>query len=132
MGEQARLHKLRPLSELWGVGHETLRKFVTGRTAQPHPRQRELYGAKFLELHPSGYVREERVDGKARALQPLKMVLPPDRERAGEVLERIFELAARHRDELPDQADAVHAWMRTLLNAEYEAEARYPRPKKGR
>lgn len=127
VGEQARLHSYRVLAALWGVGHETLRKFAMGRTAQPHPRQREVYGARFLELHPSGYVREKRVDGRAGALQQLKMLLPPDREEAAEVLDRIFALAARHPDELPDQTNAVRAWMRKLLAAEFDAETRYPR-----
>ena len=125
VAEQARLHTYRVLAELWGVGHETLRKFATGRTRQPHPRQRELYGAKFLELHPSGYVREKRVDGQPRALRQLKMVLPPDPEQAAAVVERIFELAGRHPDEVPEQAEAVRAWLRRLLNAEFDAEARY-------
>lgn len=124
VGEQARLHTYRVLEEVWGVGHETLRKFATGRTVQPHPRQRELYGAMFLELHPSGYVREKRVNGP-RPLQQLKMVLPPDPDEANQVLDRIFALAGRHPDELPEQAAAVRAWMRTLLNAEFEAETRY-------
>lgn len=126
MGEQARLCGYRALAERLGTGHETLRKFVTGRTAQPHPRQRERMGAEFLEVHPSGYVRETTVDERPRALGPLKLLLPPDREQAEEVLDRIFALAERHPDELPGQAAAVRAWMRRVLNAEFDADARYP------
>jgi hypothetical protein len=126
MGEQARLHGYRPLADRLGTGHETLRKFVTGLTAQPHPRQRERMGAEFLALHPSGYVREATVDGKPRALGPLKMLLPPEREEAEEVLDRIFALAERHPDELPGEAAAVRAWMRRVLNAEFDADTRYP------
>jgi hypothetical protein len=123
--EQARLRTYRALAEAWGLGHETLRKFATGRTRQPHPRQLELYGTKFLELHPSGYVREKRVDGRARALEQLKMVLPPGRENAQQILDRVFELAARHPDELPDAALRMQEWLHKLLNAEYDAEVRY-------
>lgn len=126
MAEQARRHGLRTMAERLGMGHETLRKIVTGRTAQPHPRQRELMGAEFLEVHPSGYVRETMVDGKPRALGPLKLLLPPDRDEALEVLDRVFALAERHRDELPEQAAAVRAWMRRVLNAEFDADTRYP------
>jgi hypothetical protein len=126
VGEQARLHGYRALAERLRMGHETLRKIATGRTAQPHPRQRELMGAEFLALHPGGYVRETTVDERPRALKPLKMLLPADHEEAAGVLDRIFELAERHPDELPGQASAVRAWMRRLLDAEFEGEARYP------
>ena len=113
------------LARAWGIGHETLRKFAIGRTKQPHARQLELYGTKLLELHPSGYVREKRVDGQARALEQLKMVLPPGRENAREIVDRLFELAARHPDELPDGAERMREWLLKLLNAEYEAEAQF-------
>lgn len=126
MREQARLHGYRALADRLGMGHETLRKFVTGRTAQPHPRQRELMGAEFLQVHPSGYVREKTVDGRPRPLGPLKLLLPPDRDEALEVLDRIFDLAERHPDELPGQAAAVRAWMRRVLDAEFDADMRYP------
>ncbi|WP_420126985.1 hypothetical protein [Longimicrobium sp.] len=126
MADQARVHGYRALADRVGTGHETLRKFVTGRTVQPHPRQRELMGAEFLQVHPSGYVREATVDGRPRALGPLKMLLPPEREQAEEVLDRIFALAERHPDELPGQAAAVRAWMRRVLEAEFDADMRYP------
>ena len=126
MGEQARLHGYRALAERLGTGHETLRKFVTGRTAQPHPRQAERMGAEFLAVHPSGYVLEAMVDERPRALGPLKLLLPPDRDEAEEVLDRIFALAERHRDELPEQAAAVRAWLGRVLNAEFDADTRYP------
>jgi hypothetical protein len=126
MAEQVRLYGLRTMAERLRMGRETLRKIATGRTAQPHPRQRELMGAEFLEVHPSGYVRETMVDGRPRALGPLKLLLPPDREEALEVLDRVFALAERHPDELPEQAAAVRAWMRRVLNAEFDADTRYP------
>jgi hypothetical protein len=126
MGEQARLHGYRVLAERLGTGHETLRKFVTGRTAQPHARQRERMGEEFLAAHPSGYVPETTVDGKPRALAPLKLLLPPDRDEAEAVLDRIFALAARHPDQLPEQAAAVRAWMHRVLSAEFDADTRYP------
>jgi hypothetical protein len=126
MGQQARLHGYRALAVRVGTGHETLRKFVTGLTVNPHPRQRELMGAEFLAAHPSGYVRETTVDGKPRPLGPLKLLLPPDREEAAEVLDRIFALAERHPGELPEQAAAVRAWMHRVLSAEFDADTRYP------
>jgi hypothetical protein len=126
MREQARLHGYRALADRLGTGHETLRKFVTGLTAQPHPRQRELMGAEFLAIHPSGYVREATVDGRPRPLGPLKLLLPPDRDQALEALDRIFALAERHPEELPEQAEAVRAWMRRVLDAEFDADMRYP------
>jgi hypothetical protein len=126
--EQALQHTYRGLAERWGIGHETLRKFINGGTVQPHPRHRERYGALFLHLHPAGYVEEKAVDeDRPRPLPQLKRLLPPDRAQAAEVLERIFALAARHPDELPEQADAVRGWMQTLLAAEFEAEAQYAR-----
>jgi hypothetical protein len=116
------LRTYRVLAAEWEIGHETLRKFVTGATLEPHPRQRRLYGTRFLELHPSGYVREKRVDGKPVALKQLKMLLPRDRERAQEVLDRIFAGA----DEPPEEAPRVREWLRKLLDAEFDAEVRYP------
>lgn len=124
--EQAQVYGYRGLAQRLRTGHETLRKFVTGRTALPQLRQRELMGAEFLEVHPAGYVREAAEDGTARALSPLKRLLPPDREQAAEVLERIFALAERHPDELPGQAAAVRAWLLRVLHAEFDADTRYP------
>ena len=131
MGEQARLRTYRTLAKEWKLGHETLRKFVVGETQQPHPRQRQMYGARFLELHPSGYVREKRVDGRPVALDQLKLLLPPERERANEVLERIFALDERDPGQVPEEAAAVLAWMRKLLNAEFDAEVRFGRRRGG-
>ncbi len=129
--EQALLHTYRGLAERWGMGHETLRKFISGVTVQPHPRQRERYGALFLHLHPAGYVAENRIahpdDERPRPLPQLKRLLPPVCAEAAEVLDRIFTLAGRHPDELPEQADAVREWMQTLLDAEFRAEAQYAR-----
>lgn len=124
--EQARMHGYRALGDRWNLGHETLRKFATGRTAQPHARQRELIGAGFLEVNPAGYVRVGDEEGRPRALRPLRQQLPPDRARAVEVLHRIFALAERHPDELPDEAAAVRAWLLRVLNAEFDADARHP------
>ncbi len=120
---QARLHGVRRVAVCWNVGYETFRKFVTGTTERPHPRQRELYGARFLEHHPAGYVATAPGAGSG-PLRPLKMLLPPDRDAASEVLERIFRLASGQ-PEAPPQTAAVGAWMRRLLEAEYDAE---PRP----
>lgn len=131
VAEQARLHTYRPVAAEYGLAAETVRKFAEGITKRPHRRQLELYGTKFLELHPSGYVREKRVDGSSQALPQLKMTLPPGRENAQEVLDRLFELAARHPDELPEQAAEVRRWLQKLLDAEYDAEARYD-AKRGR
>lgn len=128
--EQALLHTYRGLAQRWGIGHETLRKFINGSTVQPHPRHRERYGALFLHLHPAGYVEEKAVDddrSRPLPLPQLKRMLPPERVEAAAVLERIFALAARHPDELPEQADAVRGWMQALLAAEFEAEAQYAR-----
>jgi hypothetical protein len=128
--EQAMLRSYRTLAEAWGLGHETLRKFATGRTADPHPRQLRLYGTKFLELHPSGYVREKRLEGGSKALQQLKMLLPNDRERAQEVLDRIFALEERGGAGLPEEAERVREWMRKLLDAEFDAEVQFRRSRK--
>jgi hypothetical protein len=125
--ELAREHTYRELADRWGMGHEALRKFILGRTEQPHPRQREAYGACYLELHPAGYVDQTRSNDAARPLPRLKRVLPPDRAQAMEVLDRIFGLAERHPAEVPEQAAEVHAWLRTVLAAEFDAEARYTR-----
>lgn len=125
MRDQALARTYRVLAQAWGIGHETLRKFATGRTRQPHPRQLELYGTKFLELHPSGYVREKRVEGKPGALGQLKLLLPRDRDRANEVLDRIFGLDERDPAGVPPEAEKVLAWVRTVLNAEHDAEVRY-------
>ncbi|HST57861.1 MAG TPA: hypothetical protein VLK84_04165 [Longimicrobium sp.] len=117
------------LKQEWGLAAETLRKFATGKTKQPHARQLTLYGTKFLELHPSGYVREKPVDGQARALEQLKMALPPGRENARQMVDRVFEAAARHGEDPPEDVEKLRAWILKLLNAEYEAEARYTRPR---
>jgi hypothetical protein len=125
---------LRVLSNEWGPSAEALRKFATGETKQPHARQLTLYATKYLELHPSGYVREKPVDGKARALEQLKMVLPPGRENAQQMVDGVFEAAVRHGDQVPEDVEKLRAWILKVLNAEYEAEARYtktrtrPRP----
>lgn len=130
MAEQATLRRLRPLAKDYGLAPETLRKFVEGYTRRPHKRQIELFGTKFLELHPSGYVREEPVDGRARALPQLKNLLPADPERAQEVVDRLFELAARHPDELPGEALKIREWISKLLKAEFDAEAGQPPPRR--
>lgn len=126
VAEQAKLRTYRPIAEEWGLAPETLRKFAEGITKDPHKRQLELYGSKFLELHPSGYVQEKPVDGRARALPQLKMMLPADREKAREIVDLVFELAARHPDELPDEAAKIQEWLAKLLNAEFDAEAGQP------
>lgn len=131
MREEAEARGSRELARAWGVGHETFRKFHAGITAHPQPRQLQLYREKFQELHPSGYVREKQVDGKAHALPQLKMVLPPGRENAQRVVEQIQDLVARHADELEAEAPEALQWMRKVLNAEYEAEGRLP-PRKPR
>jgi hypothetical protein len=129
--EQADARRYRILAKEWGLSAEALRKFAIGVTRQPHSRQLELYGTKFLELHPSGYVREKRVEGRARALEQLKMVLPPGRENAQQIVDRVFELAARSPDEVPDGVEALREWITKVLNAEYEAEARYAKGRAG-
>jgi hypothetical protein len=118
------------LGKEWGLAPETLRKFAEGITQDPHKRQLQLYGSKFLELHPSGYVQEKPVDGRARALPQLKNLLPADRAKAQEIVDRLFELAARHPDELPDEARDIRAWLGKLLNAEFDAEAGQPARKR--
>ena len=125
MEAKARQHTYAGLEEAWNVGHETLRKFVTGDTARPHPRTRQIYGTRYLEHHPSGYV-EERVDGRPRGLEELKMVLPRDRAEANAVIDRLFDLAARHPDEAPEEAERIRAWLHKLLDAEFAAEVQYP------
>ena len=89
------------------------------------PASCELYGTKFLELHPSGYMQEKRVEGRPVALQQLKTLLPRDRERANEVLERIFALDERDPAQVPEEAEKLLDWVRKLLNAEHDAEVRY-------
>jgi hypothetical protein len=126
---QARTHGIRAVAACWGVGYETLRKFVTGRTARPHPRQRELYGARFLEHHPAGYLAEPPPE-RGAPLRQLRMLLPPGRGRAAAVLERIFALAAAQPG-APPQTGAVGAWMRRLLEAEYDADGALRRPSAG-
>lgn len=121
------MHTLRVLSREWGRSAEALRKFAMGTTKQPHPRQLTLYATKFLELHPSGYVREKPVDGNPRALEQLKMVLPSGRENAQQVVDRVFDAAARHGDDAPEDVEKLRAWILKVLNAEYDAEARYTR-----
>ena len=125
------MHTLRVLANEWGRSAEALRKFATGETKQPHARTLTLYGTKFLELHPSGYVREKPVDGKARALEQLKMVLPPGRENARQIVDRVFETAVRHGDDAPEDVEKLRDWLLKVLNAEYDAEARYTRPRTG-
>ena len=118
-------HTYAGLEAAWGVGHETLRKFVLGATGNPHPRTLQVYGDKYLEHHPSGYV-EERVDGRPRGLRELKMVLPPGRTRASEIIDRVFDLAARHPGEAPEETERIREWLHSLLDAEYAAEVQYP------
>lgn len=125
------MRRYRNLARDWGLSAEALRKFAIGVTRQPHSRQLDLYGTKFLELHPSGYVREKRVDGQARALEQLKMVLPPGRENAQQIVDRVFELAARHGDEVPEDVEKLREWILKVLNAEYDAEVRYTKPRTG-
>jgi hypothetical protein len=121
----------RELARSWNVGHETFRKFHMGLTHEPRPHLLRMYRAKFLELHPSGYVREKQVEGP-NALEQLKMVLPPGRENAQRMVEQLRDLAARHADELPAEAARLHEWLLKLLKAEYDAEGRMPPPKASR
>lgn len=99
---------------------------MEGITAVPHPATRKTYAELFLLHHPSGYVAaERRVEGPL-PLPPLKQVLPAGREPALDVVARLFELARRHPGEFPESGDALETWLRKLLNAEYDAEPRFP------
>ncbi|HEU0012212.1 MAG TPA: hypothetical protein VFQ45_00940 [Longimicrobium sp.] len=122
--------KYRALEEALDINHEAIRKFVEGITVMPHPATRKIYAELYLLHHPAGYVAAERKVEGAAPLPPLKQVLPPGREPALGVIERLCELARRHPDELPAETDALERHWRRQVNAEYDAEAKYPVPRR--
>lgn len=127
---KAHEHTYAGLEAAWGIGHETLRKFVLGQTERPHPRTLQVYGTRYLEHHPSGYV-EERVDGRPRGLKELKMVLRPGHAEASTILDRMIDLPSDHPD-APAEVEEFRRWLHTLLDAEYAAEVQYPAQRKRR
>ena len=51
------------------------------------------------------------MEGRPVALPQLKTLLPRDRERANEVLERIFALDERDPAQAPEEAEKLLAWV---------------------
>jgi hypothetical protein len=131
MGELARELTYRWIETTWGIGHETLRKFVeydpvTGfGTRMPHPRQRRLYAMLYLSMNPQGFVMERRSDGTPGAIPPLKKVLPAGEERADTSIRELFRRAGEHPEGLPDGARALEPWLRKILRAQYAVERKY-------
>jgi hypothetical protein len=125
MDELAREHTYAGIEKRWGPKREAVRKFVENKTAMPHKRSRRRYGEIFLEFHPAGYVLERRSKEEPAAMRPLKAVLPSGEARAEAVIEKLYELAKRHPDEYPEEAEQMKRWLKTLLKAEYSVERRY-------
>lgn len=119
------------IEAMHGIGHETLRKFVTydpdtgEGTRKPHARTLDRYAELYHEAHPEGYVMERKSDGTPGALRPLKMTLPSGEKRATEAVHELFRRAREHPEGLPEGVDSLEGWLKHVLRAQYAVEAKY-------
>ena len=128
MAEVAHDTNLRDAGALVGLGHEALRKFVTGLTERPHERTRKAMAELYLERQK--VIAAER-GGHPTAGQ-LKMVLPRGAEPAAEAVRRVFDdlREAKHHS---TTAAALEKWLQARLREEYSAEPGWaPRKKRSR
>lgn len=131
---------LRDAEKETGIGHEGIRKFIDGSTQRLHNRTRKAYTALMVrEQARAAALAEQLAEGLVEQGDSLpaelRMVLPPGLEAGLAALEKIFELAARHPEELPACADEVRAWNERQVRLEYArpaAAAEYRKRKKPR
>ncbi|HKP75056.1 MAG TPA: hypothetical protein VJT67_05900 [Longimicrobiaceae bacterium] len=115
-------HTYRGAAALTGLSKEGLRRFVEGDTS-PNPKTRQALGEVFFNLYPSGVMETTRpFHGEWQLRRQLIELLPRGEEAAREELEKIFELARRFPDEVPESADLVWEWMDLQIRGEYWAE----------
>lgn len=129
LNEWLERHTLRDAEEVTGVGHETIRKFAEGDTGNPHPRSRAAYSRLYWREKGLVFVAEETgTEGPLLWATALRTLFPGGKEQAVADMEKVFELAGRHPDELPASAAAQKAWLLQLIEAEYRNAMPYHRP----
>lgn len=129
MAEMVLEHGLRRVGEMIGRGHEQVRKFTRGMIAVPQDRTRKAMAELFLRHNvQSSRVAEAPV---VRLSSPeLRSILPEGMEAATSTVRKIFELARRHPDELPEHAAVLERHLVKQLKEEYRQPGAYTRPRR--
>jgi len=101
-----------------GLSKEALRRFVEGET-HPNRSTRQTLGELFLKLYPGGSMWKTSKDGAWQLRVHLYELLSPGEQAARDELAKIFELARRFPDEVPESVDRVHEWVDLQVQGEY-------------
>ncbi|HSU14224.1 hypothetical protein [Longimicrobium sp.] len=129
---------LRGVAEEVETSHETVRGFIEGDRVT---RSTTIwkFSKYYLDFHPVGYVAERKPSpddppsGVTVPLPQLKEVLrEPGLGSAEQNLELLVELAKRFPDEVPEFADRLKEWLKTVVAAEYLGSSPPKRPPRRR
>lgn len=122
---------LRHAAAVTDLGHEAIRKFVEGSTEKPHPRSIRAFTGLYWRERGLVFVAEA---GGSEApvfwASELRAVFPGGKAQALADVRKVFELAGRFPDELPDTAPGAERWLVRLVDAEYRNEMPYRRPRR--
>jgi len=129
---------LRGVAEEVETSHETVRGFIEGDRVT---RSTTIwkFTKYFFKFNPVGYVAERKSSpddpesGATVPLPQLKEVLrEPGLGSAEKDLELLVELAKRFPDEVPEFADRLKEWLKTVVTAEYIGTSPPKRPPRQR
>jgi hypothetical protein len=115
------VHKLRGVAKMVKLAPETVRKFIL-RIGDPNFSTRRCFAELYLDLNAGGVVVAEH---EWRMRPKLIELLPPGKREAREALAKLFELAKRFPDEVPQTVDELHDWLDLQVCGEYWAEQYY-------
>lgn len=128
MAEVAHDTNLRDAGARVGIGHEALRKFVTGVTERPHERTRKAMARLYLERQKVLAAEREAFPTAGQ----LKLVLPRGLEPALDAVREVFDVLREAR-RTSSTSDALEQWLGRRLREEYAVEPGWgARPKRSR
>lgn len=111
---------LRQAAARVGLGHEALRKFISGQTERPHERSRRAMGELYLDSQRSRVAEQ----GAIPTAGQLKLLLPRGLEHAEAEIRAVFQ--ALEQGQKPPAATAeLERWLLRRLREEYAAEPRW-------
>jgi hypothetical protein len=111
----------RGLAEMLEMSPAAVQDFVKGLT-QPERRTLRAFGELYLELVP--YAVERVTVAEREVLPRLKSVLPEGEDAALEYIDAVVR-AAEASGTLPQSPEQLGAWLRFLVQAEYQIELPY-------
>lgn len=118
---------LRYVEAVTGVGHETIRKFIEGKTDRPHPRSIEAYTRLYWQQHRTGQVAEDPSNGLPLVpVLELQRILPAGLDAAVAALRAMFDPESPN----PPEAVEVERWLLRLINSAYGAGPHYQKGKR--